>query len=58
MFNNRERLTKLWYINTMGYYTAMKNDDDKNKEKTTVCNTISSCKKETIGCNLYLTSIM
>lgn len=39
----------------MGYYTGMKNNDYENKE-TTVCNTISSCKKEAIDCNLYLTS--
>lgn len=44
MFNNTERLTKLWYINIMGYYTAMKNDYEV-KAETTICNTISSGKK-------------
>lgn len=38
-------LTKLWYINIMRYYTAMKNDDYKDKEETTICNIISSGKK-------------
>lgn len=45
MFNNRERLTKLWYINIMGYYTAMKNGGYEDKGETTICNTISSGRK-------------
>lgn len=44
MFNNRERLTKLHYINIMGYYTAMKNDNYEDKEETTICNAISVAK--------------
>lgn len=39
----------------MGYYTAMKNDYE-DKGETTICNTISSGKKNPIVCNLYLTS--
>ena len=30
----------------MGYYTPMKNDDYKNKEETTVCNTIQVAEKK------------
>lgn len=45
MFNNSEKHTKLWYINIVGYYTAMKNGDYEDKEEMTICNTISSSKK-------------